>query len=116
MTEAELETIQERHKKCEGCYSYGKLAHCDYCTTGMVRPYPCDAAVALAEVLRLRGMVERMRESYDQKVDDFAKETLRVEALLTATRYDGGPHMVGDAGLGWNAAMKHVRAALEEGE
>jgi alkylhydroperoxidase/carboxymuconolactone decarboxylase family protein YurZ len=68
----------------------------------------------LAEVERLRGVVEKMREAYDQKVGDLAKETLRVDALLTAAHYDGGPHMVGEAGLGWNAAMKHVRAALAE--
>ena len=53
----ELEAIRERHRKCESCYSYGELAHCDYCTTGMVRPYPCDTAVALAEIERLRGVV-----------------------------------------------------------
>ena len=52
---SELEELRERHRKCESCYSYGELAHCDYCTTGMVRPYPCDTAVALAEVERLRG-------------------------------------------------------------
>jgi len=107
MTDAErLEAIREEHRICIDCdphFLLAELAHCEQAD-----------ADSLAEVERLRGVVERMREAYDQKVDDFAKETLRVDALLKAAHYDGGPHMVGEAGLGWNAAMKHVRAALAE--
>ena len=66
----------------------------------------------LSEIDRLRLREEALIHSYEAKVDDFAAETLRVDKLLAATKYDGGRYMVGEAGLGWNEAMKYVRASL----
>jgi hypothetical protein len=87
---------------------------CDGCQDLYEEPsaWPCDTALWIAEADRLAERVKAVIEAYEGKVQDFAKETLRVDALILATHYDGGEHMVGEAGIGWDAAMKRVRAAL----
>lgn len=53
--------------------------------------------------------------SYEQKVEDLARETLRVSAALNACSKRGfraPPHIVGEALAGWDVAMKYVEEAI----
>jgi hypothetical protein len=61
--------------------------------------------------------VERLVTSYEAKVDDLRRETLRTSAAPTACAQRGiksPPHIVGEAGLGWDAAMEYVEQAIRE--
>ncbi len=66
-----------------------------------------------AERARREGLVA----SYEAKVDDLRRETLRVSAALSACAQRGirSPrHVLGEAGYGWDAAMEYVEAAMNE--
>lgn len=59
--------------------------------------------------------VARLKESYEQKVADLARETRRVSAALEACAKRGikSPrYVVGEAGIGWDAAMEYVEKAI----
>ena len=87
MTDAErLEAIKAHHHECR-CEMPG--AHC----AADKRAWPCDTAVALAEVERLRGVVEEIGE------DMYA-------ALDSAKRENGG------SGLIWADAVARWRDTL----
>ena len=72
----------------------------DFCSE-CVTPWPCDTAVALAEVERLRGVVEAVLGPMDT-------------ALESAKRENGGSTLIwADEVARWQVSL---RAALEEGE
>jgi hypothetical protein len=79
------------------------------------------AALAAASLVDAPGdEIERLRASYEAKVADLAKETLRVSRMLRACdegnghRHPGSPYSpVGEAGLGWNAALEWVEAQVK---
>jgi hypothetical protein len=65
---------------------------------------------------RYEERIANLIESYQMKVEDFALETRRVSAALEACRQRGikAPRNVyGEAGLGWDAAMEYVEAAIQ---
>ena len=72
-----------------------------------------DQALARCEAAEAR--VEELKRGYESKVEDFAKETLRVSKVLRACeegngfRHSGNKWCpVGDAGIGWNYALEWV--------
>lgn len=61
------------------------------------------------------ALIADLRASYEAKVDDLRRETLRTSAALEACANRGiksPPYVVGEAGLGWDAAMKYVERAI----
>ena len=60
----DLEAIRERHRQ----FNDDGVLYCDRCRSPQdsdeLHPWPCDTAVALAEVERLRGVVEAARSGH----------------------------------------------------
>lgn len=53
--------------------------------------------------------------SYEAKVEDLRRETLRTSAALAACAQRGikaPPHVVGAEGVGWDMAMEYVERAI----
>lgn len=66
---------------------------------------------------QLRAELATWKGAYQGKVDDFARETLRVSAMLSRCDPKNVPlHVVGEAGLGWEDAQRHIKAGLAEAD
>lgn len=84
---------------CADCRSFG----------GKIAPIVAAAALASCE-----AEVRRWRETYELKLADFARETLRTSAALEACKRSAVPQLVvGEALLGYWDAQEAIRRAIE---
>lgn len=85
-------------------------------TLAMEKAVACLAVELPAEVWedvrdKWHAARDALAQSYTFKVQDLARETRRTSAALTACNDKG--RMVGMEGIGWDAALDHVRERIE---